>query len=221
MKSSFRAWSIAVVIVWGLAGCVATANYQRGPRVKVENSTEIGKPRAEVWRSAVPKLAGQFFVINNMDQASGLINLSYAGDPEPYLNCGQVTIQMEGVEPVTFPAARAQQRFAGGGATPGSTMVDRTMHLEGRINLIFQEMTATSTRVTATTRYVVTQEVVRRSTTSSQVPERDRESVSFNTNLVGTFRPVAFVHQPRSEVGVGIECHATGAFERDILNLVK
>jgi hypothetical protein len=72
----------AITLVVVLAGCAsATSNYQP-PSTSARNySKEVNRPKDLVWNDTVAALGQRFFVINNMDKASGLINLSYSGDP--------------------------------------------------------------------------------------------------------------------------------------------
>lgn len=204
----------ATAICCALTGCVSTTTYQRSTQAKAVNSIDISRPRSEVWKTAIPALARQFFVINNLDQASGLINLSYTGDPERYVDCGTLTITTEGREKITFPAARAQNTYQLTNQQGIPVTVTRRMTLEGRVNIIFEEATPGSTRVTASTRYVVTREAENYRAGTGQLLGQFRHSVSFNTNQVTNF-------PPSSGAPEGIECHPTGALERDLLEIIR
>ena len=84
---------LAALVVSGLAGCAGKVDYIR-PTTQIslgQNTKLIQKPRDAVWATSVPALSKQFFVINNLDKTSGLINLSYSGDPEKYIDCGRIT----------------------------------------------------------------------------------------------------------------------------------
>lgn len=77
-------------------------------------SVSVPMSRDEVWSKALPKLGKRFFVINNMDKASGFMNVSYSGDPELYVDCGTINTRFNNVNGETvfdFPAARQSQRF--------------------------------------------------------------------------------------------------------------
>src|SRR5262245_21227292 len=68
----------AVCIVAFVAGCSGKMDYVRPSASPVaSNSKTIAKPRDIVWNASIPELSKQFFVINNMDKSSGLINMSY------------------------------------------------------------------------------------------------------------------------------------------------
>ncbi|UUZ73433.1 hypothetical protein LP415_09480 [Polaromonas sp. P1(28)-8] len=84
---------IALLGITFLAGCAGKVDYIR-PTTKAtpgSNVKILNRPREAVWTAAVPELGKRFFVINNLDKASGLINISYSGDPEKYIDCGRIT----------------------------------------------------------------------------------------------------------------------------------
>ena len=83
-----------------IVGCAGKLDYVR-PIVQPgasSNSKVIDKPRDAVWNASVPALGRQFFVINNLDKSSGLINVSYSGDPEKYVDCGQVSSYVKNLQ---------------------------------------------------------------------------------------------------------------------------
>jgi hypothetical protein len=96
-------------------GCAGSTDYTRPTtNPQVENSKIINKPREAVWNAAVPALGKQFFVINNLDKASGFINLSYTGNPEAYIDCGRWVSYVKnaaGERTYAFPGASAAQVY--------------------------------------------------------------------------------------------------------------
>ena len=73
---------IAVLILTILAGCAGKFEYTRPTSLPtLNNSVVINKSKDEVWKQIIPMLGKQFFVINNLDKDSGIINISYSGDP--------------------------------------------------------------------------------------------------------------------------------------------
>ena len=81
---------VPAVLIAALAGCAGQTNYIPGaPLQNYSNVKVINKSREATWNASVPQLGKQFFVINNLDKSSGFINLSYAGDPESYVDCKQ------------------------------------------------------------------------------------------------------------------------------------
>ena len=56
----------------------------------VSNTITVNKSKEEVWKELIPQIGKNFFVINNLDKESGIINISYSGDPERYIDCGEI-----------------------------------------------------------------------------------------------------------------------------------
>jgi hypothetical protein len=51
---------------------------------------KIAEPQSVVWDRLVKNMAKSFFVINNIDKESRIINLSYSSDkPQEYVDCGR------------------------------------------------------------------------------------------------------------------------------------
>jgi hypothetical protein len=212
MRVLISALSLAV-----LAGCAGKVDYIR-PSAQVaqgQNSKIINKPREAVWTTSVPALSKQFFVINNLDKSSGLINLSYTGDPEKYIDCGRITSfvkNAQGERTYDFPAAKAQQSYEIMNPSVGLFFIDRRMNLEGRVNLIFEEVDANSTRVTANTRYVVTRSQTIRSAAGG-FPQNPTDTISFNSGGSARF--------PTNQQGEFAECAARGILEQEVLSAVQ
>jgi hypothetical protein len=72
---------VATFIALCLAACAGKVDYIRpaSQAAPSANAKVIAKPRAAVWSASVPELGKQFFVSNNLDKSSGLINVSYNG----------------------------------------------------------------------------------------------------------------------------------------------
>lgn len=213
MLARFVVVAVASVLFGGCAGKVdyvrPTATMQPGANIKL-----IDKPRDAVWNAAIPELGKQFFVINNLDKASGLVNVSYSGDPERYIDCGRITSFVKnarGERTYDFPGARAQQSYEVMNDV-GLFFIDRKMSLEGRVNLVFEEVNPSQTRVTANTRYIVQRQRVVRPAANG-LPQTLNDSLSFNAGGSAAFAPGAD--------GRAAECVATGNLEREILSAVR
>ena len=177
------------------------------------NSKTVDQPKEAVWKSLIPALGQKFFVINNLDKASGLINISYSGDPELYVDCGTITSYVKnarGERTYTFPAAQANQVYEV--LTDRYYQIDRRMTLEGRMNLIVQEVSARQTKVTANTRYVLTrtQTIL---AAGAPAPVTLTHSINLNTGQTGSF--------PANADGGATTCAPNGKFEAAVLELVQ
>jgi len=200
-----------------LAGCAGKVDYVR-PTTHMSsglNSKLIQKPRDAVWATSVPALSKQFFVINNLDKASGLINLSYSGDPEKYIDCGRITSfvkNAQGERTYDFAGAKAQKNYEIMNPGVGLFFLDRRMSLEGRVNLIFEEVDVNTTRVTANTRYVVNRTQIIRSAAGG-FPQNSNDSISFNSGSSAPF--------PANQRGEFAECAARGVLEQEVLSAIQ
>lgn len=198
-----------------LVGCAGKMDYVR-PGVQASakmNSKVIEKSRESVWNSSVPELSKRFFVINNLDKSSGLINVSYTGDPEKYVDCGRVSSYVKnarGERTYEFAGSKAQQNYEAM-VPSGLFYIDRRMNLEGRINLVFEEVGPARTKVTATTRYVVTKALTVRNMEGRS--QSNSETVSFNSGGSASY--------PANADGRATECAASGELELEILSAIQ
>lgn len=197
-----------------LTGCAGKIDYVRpSTPIATNNSKIVNKSKDEVWNSAVPALGKQFFVINNLDKSSGLINVSYSGDPEKYVDCGSVSSYVKnarGERTYAFPAASKAQTYE---VMQGGLLyqVSRKMEVEGRVNLIFEDTGDNKTKVTANTRYLVKRDIT--STQHGGPTGRSSDSISFNSGSSSAF--------PATADGRATECVSTGALEAAILSAVQ
>lgn len=211
MKRTLLATLVAL-----LTACAGKVDYVR-PTTQVafgSNVKVIPKARDEVWATAVPELGKRFFVINNLDKSSGLINVSYSGDPERYVDCGFITSFVKnarGERTYSFPGSRAQQSYEVFEDGVNLFFIDRRMSLDGRVNLIFEAIAPDQTRVTANTRYVVNRQRTITAPANGQTRTLN-DSVTFNSG-----GNAAFAGPPAQAA----ECAATGALERELLDAVR
>src|SRR3546814_5713784 len=73
------------------AGCAAQAdlNYRKPTQPSLTNSRTVNAGFEETWDRLVRNLSSEFFVINNIEKASRIINVSFQTDaPERYVDCG-------------------------------------------------------------------------------------------------------------------------------------
>lgn len=209
-------YALSLMAALLISGCAGKLEYVR-PSIQpgiANNSKVIERSREAVWNSSVPELGKQFFVINNLDKSSGLINVSYNGDPEKYIDCGRVTSyvkNLKGERTYDFPGAKAQQQYEVMNGN-GLFFINRRLSLEGRVNLIFEEVTPNQTRVTANTRYVVQRQITA-SSAANNIPQSATDSISFNSGSTGAFAT--------NQNGQATECVSTGALEHEILSVIK
>jgi len=182
---------------------------------KLTNSKEVNKSLDDLWKTTVPSLGKNFFVINNIDKSSGLINVSYSGDPEKYVDCGRIKSYVKnarGERTYDFPASKAYQNYESFEDGMNLIFVDRKMNLEGRVNLIFESISKNSTRITANTKYVITKSINYRDMQNRT--SQHSEVISFNSGASAYFANLDKDTQ-------GTECVPTGILEEEILSTIK
>lgn len=199
-----------------LGGCAGKIDYAPPTKSTVVNNQKIvDKPKDVVWNNSMAELGKNFFVINNLDKSSGFINISYSGSPEKYVNCGYLTSYVKnarGERTYHFPAASANERYEIMDPQFGLILVNRQMQLEGRVNLIFEQITPNQTRISANTRYVLQKKGTAYSYGANQ-SKNFEDSISFNSGASAFFRP--------SSSGESVECVSNGRLEEEILEMIK
>jgi hypothetical protein len=202
-----------------MTGCISGhIDFAPPPTPTVENSIVIHAPEAVVWDAVIPEIAKSYFTINNIERDSGLINLSYSGQPELYVDGGTVTSVITGV----FAGAR----YSFGGTDSTATFrafingqvvdVQRSVILEGKANMILENESPVSCKLTITVHYVLVAHDQWLETYYSYPnvltrPMSAASTASFTSKSTGVFQPS----------GRGHTVSATGKFERDFLDLVR
>lgn len=199
-----------------LAGCAGRVDYTPPSysSYATDNSILIDSPKEEVWSRTVPAISSSFFVINNIDKESGLINISFSADPEKYVDCGMVESYVKnarGERTYRFPASRksVQYEVMSDGAL---YRFNRSMSLDGRINLVLEETSERSTKVTANTRYTLTRGT-QVASAAGGMPASSQESISFSSGETQSF--------PANSDGKATTCIPNGLLEEALLSSVS
>lgn len=200
-----------------MAGCAGHLNYVRPVQTSLaqQNVKVIDAPRDAVWARAVPELGKRYFVINNLDKDSGLINISYSGDPERYVDCGQVTSYVKnaaGERTYRYAGSVARTQYETMDPRFGLNRWDRRMNLDGRVNLVFEAMPDGKTRVSANGRYVL-ERTNRVYNASGQSLGTDTQTISMNSGGRASFAT--------NSKGEALECVTSGILERDLLDSIN
>ena len=187
----------------------------------VANESVVRLPFSDTWDLLIGQLAKSFFVINNVEKVSRLINVSFSTNkPEEYIDCGTTerTFQYaKESQTYTYPVARSNSfKVAGKWGSmqhlPTIAYIDRKTSLEGRIN-VYVAPKDNDTIVTVNIRYIFTVRVsgqqemlsaVGKVVQRISVPEVI-SSVSFNTGQIGSQEPSL------------VKCRSTGKLEAEIL----
>ena len=198
-----------------ISGCSTSIDYTPPLDVRESATVILRDPFEAAWTKSVTALGGSFFVINNIVKDSKFINLSYSGDPEKYVDCGHVAINVkEGIGTTTyqFPGARrsVQYKLARGFST---AVVNRQMYLESRINILFEELDKNETGLKVVVRYIVTRtgtetviDHINNQTSTLPLPP-----LSFSFNTGGS---------DSAPGETNLTCRATGEMERAVIDLL-
>jgi hypothetical protein len=203
-------WCVFLMVIASLIliACAGKYEYSKPPSpAPLENTVTVNKSKDEVWKKIVPALGKHFFVINNLDKDSGIINVSYKGDPEKYVDCGRITSYVKNVRgerTYDFPAAKAYQEYEvmKNGKLFG---VKRSIDLEGRMNIIVEAISANQTRITVNTRYILTGKAVAVDTQGQSASET--HTISFNSGQQAAFPG-------------GTTCQSNGNLEKEVISLM-
>ncbi len=197
----------------------------------VANEAVVRLPFSDTWDLLIGQLAKSFFVINNVEKVSRIINVSFSTDkPEQYIDCGTTerTFQYANEsQTYTYPVARSNSFKAAGkwgtyGNLPSIAYLDRKTSLEGRIN-VYVAPKDNDTVVTVNTRYIFTSGISGQNelingygvvTYRVAVPE-SKSTISFNTGQLGS----ADWGTPQ-EAAI-VKCRSTGKLEAEILAMTK
>lgn len=156
MKLRLLLISLAALILGGCA--TSNAIYAPPEEKKVENSTVVNGDFDTVWDQLVKKLSADFFVINNIEKASRLINLSFSTNtPSDFIDCGESTRTLKnlrGEDKVFYKSADSAQ-FDTTNNLGHMFRINRTTRLEGRTNIYVAPETS-GTNVSVNTKYVLT-----------------------------------------------------------------
>lgn len=157
MKRQLNLVSVIVLSTLFTGCATSTANYSPPVSTSVMNTKIVNKPFDTVWDTLVKELSSDFFVINNIDKNSRLINISFSAQkPSDYVDCGMSSR--------TFKNARGEQNysyktadsaiFSAANNTGNVFNFKRTSRLEGRTN-IYVAPEGSKTNVTVNTKYVI------------------------------------------------------------------
>jgi hypothetical protein len=225
---------VVILLVVSISACatqgVNTKDYIPPQPFKASNEIVVEKPYGEIWDKLVKEIAKSFFVINNIEKESRIINVSYStNSPGDYIDCGKShrtysqgdkkeVFDYQTAESSVFKLATPQQPNK---AFAYYWSVRRETSLEGRANIYVSppESDKGKTTVTVNTRYILTIKIksdtlaehVRGAIRSLGRGPEDTITIMFNTN------------QPGEHVGQyeTIRCFCKGRLEDEILRMVR
>ena len=210
-----------------------THTYARGNSYDVKNEKFINASPEAVWDTFVRELSKSYFMINNIDKESRIINVSFSSDnAAEYVDCGKgetkVTKSMlnkRGLDFYSFNICEKNQLVIEDGAlNQGGIMapiicdVFRNPSLEGRMNIYVAPENG-GTLVTVNCRYIVTVSITNDCeyyAPAGNLVQTNRKKDSYTCSL-DSKRPSSCETLKRES----IFCSSTGKLEQEILSLVK
>ena len=221
-------WMLSLPLVLGCAAPGSSLRtYSPPTNYQVKNELTIARPSDEVWDKLVGQLAKSFYVINNIDKASRIINLSFSSKtPELYLDCGQVhrDFECQG-EKATYDYELAasssyKQVRRGTGIWNYVDTIDRSTSLEGRVN-IYVAPDSGGTRISVNAKYSL-------SLNSSGMWETRGGLASSSGPIPSETKSISLSTLEASKDNVGtpsnpiyVNCQSKGKLEQDILNFAR
>ncbi len=197
---------LSTLLTVSLMGCyTGTFTYvPSGQPAEITNSIDLDKSKDSTWNQLVAGLSSNFFAINTMDNKSGFINLNFTGDPEKYVEGGELHYTVfdpnDKKQSYDFPATRASVTYQR--ATNNlHHEINRQIELRGTMNLLVSEVSATRSRLTVNIKYTLSL----RETGETEY----HETISFNSG------------QSAISSLDSAEYRSNGKLERAILDLVN
>jgi len=219
-----------------LTSCASTpanfSSYYTPPTLtNVQNNKSVDSNFDDVWDELVGDLAKTFYVINNIDKQSRLLNVSFrvADNISSYIDCGVSDVKFSLASKQLdskYKVADSSSHFVEAdvqNSVPNTIYFEyfRLPSLEGRAN-IYVAPSEQGTTVSVNTRYEWSFRAEydtylyaplynshnRIASAGRRSDTRYMEPVTFNTNQVGGRAPE-------------VQCVSTGKFENDILDLVE
>lgn len=221
-----------VLLIFLATGCATagTSAYSRVPASPktVENEILVTRSFEETWDQLVKGLARSFYVINNIEKASRIINVSFSTEsPEKYIDCGKSRRTYERgndrreyvydvASSSSFMIAASQGRF------PVTHFVNRGTSLEGRVN-VYVAPRENNTVVSVNSRYIFTVRI-----SGYSVVENAYGTPVQNVPATPESRKLSFSTNEPNKADWGtpqtpeyVTCYSTGKLEADILSLVR
>lgn len=203
------------------------ADYTQPSIPDVKNSQVINQNFDDTWNRLIGNLSQKYFVINNVEKLSRIINVSFSTDsPEDYIDCGSASrtfIPGAGTgQPENYnyrvAAANTTYKIAmPNSQNPGFTvpaMARREMHLEGRTN-IYVAPKEDKTEIKVNTRYILSGTVYYTSLINGANQSVKHPAHTFNTKTSSSNIQVAYGKT------FNIKCVSKGVIESDIISAAQ
>ena len=212
-----KTFILAIVCAFGTAGCASSTLEYTPPAIHSQVKTErlIPIDFSEFWDAYVAELSKTFFVINNIEKESRIINVSFnANTPGEYIDCGYSNRTSShfstGKKSFNYEVADSSYYQAGVRGTNILWNVNRSTSLDGRIN-IFMAPESDQTLLRVNALYVWSVNVSGITHLGETQPHLFPSiTVTLSSGKAGE----------KGEQGEKIQCRSKGVLEKVLLELV-
>ena len=230
-----KKFSMLITLVIILSGCAtigkSDSSSTQPEEISIQNELILNENFDTIWDRLVKRLASGFYVINNIDKSSRIINVSFTSNtPEKYIDCGtthRTFRRGNEYEEYNYKiAASSNFKMAGAGGNfgqfPITYFLNRRTSLDGRVNIYVAPLEE-GTLVTVNCRYILSVIVDGISTHEnafgvavySQPLTPSTASITANTNSAG------FANWGDYKNPTKIKCISLGVLESEILDYAK
>ncbi|MGS8279837.1 hypothetical protein [Pseudomonas putida] len=198
---------VLVLVVGTLAGCATSSMDYRPPTpIAVANTRSVSTDFEKSWDDLVRQLSSDFFVINNIDKSSRLINVSFSTSrPSEYVDCGSTSRKFNNArgEQVYNYVTADSSKFAMTHQNAAFN-VSRETKLEGRVN-IYVAPGKGGTDISVNTKYVFT--------VNAKIFGLDGSTAAVNPTTIDFLTKSPYASPD-------LTCYARGTLESRILDMV-
>lgn len=208
---------LALLCVAGCASLNVSGRYQPPPDAAVDSSLTLPVPFDQAWDRLVRRLSQSYFQVTNISKSSHLITLAAPEDrAEGFVDCGRVTYQVKGQDWVVEPAHDATFETKSG--LSSTRMTHRVIGRIGRMN-IFVAPQGSGTLVEVNATYEVRMRQAGRNAIHNLLGDvtSEQDFGPFEAHFEFTTR----TSDEHDLGGMTIRCKASGAWERQILDLAR
>lgn len=208
--------SIVCIFIF-IGGCTSTHKYIPPQTDATYNNTIIiEKPKEEVWNNTLLSLKILRLNLDQINKPTGVIAASYKGDPEEYVDCGQVHLKVTGLtggeQNYRYPGSKRDQQYKTRRA--GVLIhVHRTMDVACSADISMESINNNKTKLKVIIKYYLTRNIAYMDDSGLTMDEFNN-SISFNSGEKTQFPSVS----SRDE---GTICQPSGKLERLIMDMSK
>lgn len=230
-------FSLGVIFVSCVVPGKYTMDHTAAKPMPINNEKLFNKSVDAVWDNLVKEISKSFFVINNIDKESRIINVSFYTDtPEDYIDCGTTTRTWSFTDQsqktiegsITYKTSEDSKFIVAGAWAWGANKnlpyvgnIRRKTSLEGRMN-IYVAPSGNGTLATVNCRYIFKCDLATKinyMNVSGGVIRTDQRDDSWE-NVFNTRKPNT-MDLGNGQQSIYVTCCSNGKLEQEILSFIK